>query len=32
MVTRYEQLLELIKKYGKDANLVEVLKKENLEK
>ena len=32
MVTRYEQLLELKKKYGKDANLVEVLKKENLEK
>ena len=32
MVTRYEQLLELIKKYGKDANLAEVLKKENLEK
>lgn len=29
MVTRYEQLLELIKKYGKDTNLVEVL---NLEK
>lgn len=32
MVTRYEQLLELIKNYGKDANLAEVLKKENLEK
>ena len=32
MVTRFEQLLELIKKYGKDANLAEVLKKENLEK
>lgn len=29
MITRYEQLLELIKKYGKDANLAEVL---NLEK
>ena len=29
MVTRYEDLLKLIEKYGKDANLTEVL---NLEK
>lgn len=29
MVTRYEDLLKLIEKYGKDANLAEVL---NLEK
>lgn len=32
MVTRYEDLLKLIEKYGKDTNLAEVLKKENLEK
>lgn len=29
MVTRYEDLLKLIEKYGKDANLAKVL---NLEK
>lgn len=29
MVTRYEDLLKLIEKYGKDVNLAEVL---NLEK
>ena len=29
MVTRYEDLLKLIEKYGKDTNLAEVL---NLEK
>lgn len=28
MVTRYEDLLKLIEKYGKDANLNEILEKE----